>query len=157
MLESFEGTLQLNSGESSQMKKWLELKEREQGQGLVEYALILVLVAVVSIVVMGTMGSTISNVFCNVVKTLNTSAGCIPAAAAPVDSAPPVATLPLGIPVNSPGNEGDTCIYYDAHWHYIVRYHNGEWAEITDPGGGIAQCSWNSYPTNDSREAGHPV
>lgn len=36
---------------------------REEGQGLVEYALILVLVAVAVIVVLGTMGTQITGVF----------------------------------------------------------------------------------------------
>ena len=40
------------------------------GQGMVEYALILVLVSVVVIVVLITMGSEIANVFSNVVAAL---------------------------------------------------------------------------------------
>ncbi len=43
---------------------------REEGQGLVEYALILVLVAVVVIVILAILGPTISNVFSSIVKSL---------------------------------------------------------------------------------------
>ncbi len=39
---------------------------REQGQGLVEYALILVLVAVVMIVVLALLGPSLENIFANV-------------------------------------------------------------------------------------------
>ena len=40
---------------------------KEKGQGLVEYALILVLVAVVVIVVMQILGPTIGNVFSSII------------------------------------------------------------------------------------------
>jgi pilus assembly protein Flp/PilA len=40
-----------------------DVKEREEGQGLVEYALILVLVSVVSITALTLLGTTISGVF----------------------------------------------------------------------------------------------
>lgn len=42
----------------------------EEGQGLVEYALILVLVAVVVIVILAVLGPTIGNTFSNVVRNL---------------------------------------------------------------------------------------
>jgi pilus assembly protein Flp/PilA len=45
-------------------------RSREGGQGLVEYALILVLVAIVVVVVLATMGKQIDNAFNDVVKTL---------------------------------------------------------------------------------------
>ena len=41
-----------------------------KGQGLVEYALILVLVAVVVIVVMALLGPAIGNVFSNILKSI---------------------------------------------------------------------------------------
>ncbi len=44
---------------------------RQHGQGMVEYALILVLVSIVVIVILLTMGSQIQNVFSNVVAALN--------------------------------------------------------------------------------------
>jgi len=53
------------------MCRFLSEKRRsDDGQGLVEYALILVLVAVVSIVVLAVMGPSISNVYCEMVTTL---------------------------------------------------------------------------------------
>ncbi|TMG17047.1 MAG: Flp family type IVb pilin [Chloroflexi bacterium] len=39
---------------------------REEGQGMVEYALILVLIAVVVIVVLIVLGNQVKNVFCNI-------------------------------------------------------------------------------------------
>ena len=42
----------------------------QRGQGMVEYALILVLVSVVVIVILLTMGNQINNVFSNVVAAL---------------------------------------------------------------------------------------
>ena len=41
--------------------------QNEEGQGLVEYALILVLVAVVVIVVLAILGPTIGNIFSNII------------------------------------------------------------------------------------------
>ena len=47
------------------------LKAREdEGQGLVEYALILVLVSIAAIVIMGTLGTTITGVFQSVINAL---------------------------------------------------------------------------------------
>lgn len=43
---------------------------REEGQGLVEYALILVLVAVVVIVILALLGPIIGNVFSRIVENL---------------------------------------------------------------------------------------
>ena len=42
------------------------LIRNERGQGMVEYALILVLIAVVVIVVLIVLGNQVQNVFCNV-------------------------------------------------------------------------------------------
>jgi pilus assembly protein Flp/PilA len=44
---------------------------RQSGQGMVEYALILVLVSIVVIVILLTMGGQIKNVFSNIVMALN--------------------------------------------------------------------------------------
>ena len=49
------------------------LATRQEGQGMVEYALILVLVSIVVIVVLLTMGKQIENVFSNVVTALSGS------------------------------------------------------------------------------------
>ncbi len=50
--------------------QWLRLldrlNEREEGQGMVEYALILVLIAVVVIVILTTVGKQVNNVFSNI-------------------------------------------------------------------------------------------
>ena len=46
------------------------LATRKEGQGMVEYALILVLVSIVVIVILTTMGRQIRNVFSNVVGAL---------------------------------------------------------------------------------------
>ena len=40
--------------------------DREEGQGLVEYALILVLIAIVVIGALGLMGTSINNIFTNI-------------------------------------------------------------------------------------------
>jgi pilus assembly protein Flp/PilA len=45
-------------------------KRDQRGQGMVEYALILVLVSIVVIVILLTMGNQIANVFSNVVAAL---------------------------------------------------------------------------------------
>jgi pilus assembly protein Flp/PilA len=44
--------------------------QNEEGQGLVEYALILVLVAVVVIVILAILGPTIGNIFSNIINGL---------------------------------------------------------------------------------------
>jgi Flp pilus assembly pilin Flp len=48
-------------------------KLRQAGQGMVEFALILVLVAVVVIVTMGVMGNTVQNDFWNIIGSFDTS------------------------------------------------------------------------------------
>ena len=52
------------------LTKVLANPSREKGQGMVEYALILVLVSIVVIVILLTMGRQIKNVFSNVVAAL---------------------------------------------------------------------------------------
>ena len=52
------------------MSKTILFAPKEKGQGLVEYALILVLVAIVVIAILAILGPTIGNVFSNVVNTL---------------------------------------------------------------------------------------
>jgi pilus assembly protein Flp/PilA len=44
---------------------------REEGQGLVEYALILVLVAIVVIIILGLLGTQVSQVFSNITSALS--------------------------------------------------------------------------------------
>jgi pilus assembly protein Flp/PilA len=45
-------------------------RTREEGQGMIEYALILVLIAIVLIVILTTLGHTVNNVFSNISKGL---------------------------------------------------------------------------------------
>ena len=55
-------------------RTWLRLRERrirESGQGMVEYALILVLIAVVVIVTLTTVGKSVQNAFSNVSRGLS--------------------------------------------------------------------------------------
>jgi len=47
------------------------LANREEGQGMVEYALILVLIAVVVIIILSVVGKQVNNVFSNVSNGLN--------------------------------------------------------------------------------------
>ena len=47
-------------------EKFASLRDREEGQGMVEYALILVLIAVVVIVILSIVGKQVNNVFSNV-------------------------------------------------------------------------------------------
>ncbi len=49
------------------LRLWMAFDEkRQKGQGLVEYALILVLISVVSITLMTTLGGSVSSVFSQV-------------------------------------------------------------------------------------------
>jgi pilus assembly protein Flp/PilA len=52
------------------VRKAESAKRGQRGQGMVEYALILVLVSIVVIVILLTMGNQIQNVFSNVVAAL---------------------------------------------------------------------------------------
>lgn len=56
------------------LERFQELRDRsdESGQGMVEYALILVLIAVVVIVVLTTVGHRVNNVFSNISHGLST-------------------------------------------------------------------------------------
>ena len=62
---------EVNSEVSNLIWKIRGLLTRQEGQGMVEYALILVLVSIVVIVILLTMGGQIKNVFSNVVAALN--------------------------------------------------------------------------------------
>ena len=62
------GTQLAKGGEQNDMKALS--RRRQHGQGMVEYALILVLVSIVVIVILLTMGNQILNVFSNVVAAL---------------------------------------------------------------------------------------
>ena len=66
----------LSTEEETKLLRELQIKNlaagtrRQKGQGMVEYALILVLVSIVVIVILLTMGQQIQNVFSNVVVAL---------------------------------------------------------------------------------------
>jgi pilus assembly protein Flp/PilA len=49
---------------------FMNVKEREEGQGLVEYALILVLVSIVAIVTLDPLGNAVAGVFSDVTAVL---------------------------------------------------------------------------------------
>ena len=49
-----------------------DASRREEGQGMVEYALILVLIAVVVVLILTTLGKQVKNVFSNVSSVLGT-------------------------------------------------------------------------------------
>jgi pilus assembly protein Flp/PilA len=50
---------------------WNRAMEREEGQGLVEYALILVLVSIVAIAALAAIGTNVNNVLQTVANALN--------------------------------------------------------------------------------------
>jgi pilus assembly protein Flp/PilA len=52
------------------MKKFLAKMKNEEGQGLVEYALIIVLVSIAAIVTLGLLGTTVSGVFTTITGSL---------------------------------------------------------------------------------------
>ena len=59
----------------AEMREWLSkfLSVAEKGQGLVEYALIVVLISVVSIAILTTVGSSVSSVFTQANSALTTT------------------------------------------------------------------------------------
>ena len=61
--ESLEGRIIMMSQAYFWLKNFLGKFSREEGQGLVEYALILVLIAIVVIVALTALGGQIGNVF----------------------------------------------------------------------------------------------
>jgi pilus assembly protein Flp/PilA len=56
-------------------KMWLRLRD-ESGQDLVEYGLLLVLVALVAIAVIGSVGNQVHNIFSNAAACLATPSAC---------------------------------------------------------------------------------
>lgn len=53
---------------SSLLSKLRSALQREEGQGMVEYALILILVSIVVILILTLLGGTLQNVFSDIVK-----------------------------------------------------------------------------------------
>ena len=60
------------------MNKLFSSKKQEKGQGLVEYAIILALIAIVVIGVMTTLGGKVNNTFGRVSSGLDSVAGSVP-------------------------------------------------------------------------------
>ena len=56
---------------NSLIRRFLEPVRREEGQGMVEYALILVLVSIVVILILTLLGGTIQNVFSDIVSSFH--------------------------------------------------------------------------------------
>jgi pilus assembly protein Flp/PilA len=81
------------------MNKLFLNKKQEKGQGLVEYAIILALIAIVTIGVMTTLGKKTCNAFSSIGNSLDggTSSACSSVAAAP--TAIPATAMPVSIPV----------------------------------------------------------
>ena len=66
----------------AQIQNWLT-RSKQQGQGLVEYALILVLVSVISIIVLAALGTQVQETFCDVLFSLGENAPNVEACEAP--------------------------------------------------------------------------
>lgn len=59
---------------NAMLKEWVKVQQwsrKEEGQGMVEYGLIIALIAVVAIVALTSVGHTIGNLFNNVANNLN--------------------------------------------------------------------------------------
>ena len=52
---------------TSLIRRFVDSARRQEGQGMVEYALILVLVSIVVILILAILGGTIQNVFSDIV------------------------------------------------------------------------------------------
>jgi len=61
------------------VRKWLDRARDQRGQGMAEYALILVMVSIVMIVILVALGTQITNSFSNVVSVLAGSSAGLPA------------------------------------------------------------------------------
>lgn len=109
---------------------------KETGQGLVEYALILVLVAVVVIVVLAIMGPQIGNIFSNLITAIEDSSNI-----ELVDN-----SGGGGAPAPQP-NEGDKCYGYDpgattSEKYMEYTYLGGDWHSTMYSHGdmGLEEC-----------------
>jgi pilus assembly protein Flp/PilA len=65
----------------------LNHKELQKGQGLVEYALILVMVSVVTIAAISILGDSVDSAYCQVAQALDSTVDCVEAEAGESDSA----------------------------------------------------------------------
>jgi pilus assembly protein Flp/PilA len=110
----------------------------EKGQGLVEYALILVMVAVVVISILSIVGPSVGNIFSNIVDNLGGVA---------------VAAVEAEAKEEQP--EEEACVdFYSETWHYVwLRTDGGEWVRggSNDP---LPICSWSAYGNNGTYPPG---
>lgn len=77
--------------------RFKNLKNKEKGQGLVEYALILVLVAIVVISALMILGPVVGNVFSKInssLSTVSTGGGAAAAPVVPATEVPPCSSTP---------------------------------------------------------------
>lgn len=119
-----------------------KVTKREEGQGLVEYALILVLVSVVVIVVLSLVGPGVGNIFSQVTTALN---GAATGESTQADT----------------WNVGDYCVDYTSHdtWHFIWQFDGGDSSDQanwhrTGTDTPLPLCAWSdaknsSYPPNN--------
>ena len=135
------------------------LPQKEEGQGLVEYALILVLVAIVVIAILLLLGPVVGNVFSNV--TCNMQGETCEVASAPGGGAPPAAPPPAPADpyANAWGPERyqnpglavqDFCYGKPSGTNYKLYVHpDGNWHKAagtaTSSSDGPAQTSGGSY------------
>lgn len=105
-------------------------KERQEGQGLVEYALILVLVSVVVIGIMGQLGPVIGNVFSSVATAMGVA-----------DNA--------GAPEEPPPDEPKAC-----HPYHFSQYHEVGPSNYIAPGSPVWSRPECSDPVNGSVQVG---
>ena len=102
--------------------RFKNLKKKEKGQGLVEYALILVLVAIVVIAALMILGPIIGNVFSTVNSSLSTvsTGGSVANGGGGSNVAAPAPTEP---PTQAP-SQGICYLRYDARLGWVHWYDN---------------------------------
>lgn len=121
--------------------------KKEKGQGLVEYALILVLVAIVVIAVLMLLGPIIGNVFSSINSSLSgaTSGGGAPAApAGPVGSDHPSYTKFAGNYGNTADAMSTFCDHLGAPSGATVKVYSHLWYYYGG-GGGTTEAMANAY------------
>ena len=131
-------------------------KAAPKGQGLVEYALILVLVAIVTIIVVALLGEQIQSVFCEALISLGPNAPDVQACAAPhvQCTGDTHATGPITLEAIVTDAQGDSTITH------VEFYIDGSLSRNEDSpryclGGGGATC--NTYNVSSLGSGNHTV